>query len=152
MTQPYRGFTLIELLITIAIIGILASIAYPSYQGSVLKTRRAEGKSALMQLMIAQERYYSQHNTYKTFTADPSETGFKWFSGNTAQSSFYQLSAQACLNAAIEDCVLISATPGGEFVNRGFKDTVCATLTLDNRGQKGAADKKVPEAPPECWQ
>ena len=152
MMRLNRGFTLIELMIVIAIIGILASIAYPSYQSSVLKTRRAEGKSALMQLMMAQERYYSQHNTYRAFTADPNEKTFTWFSGNTDRASFYQLSAQPCLGSSIQDCVLLSATPGGEFVNTSFKDDTCQILTLDSRGQKGAAGKAMPEAPTACWQ
>ena len=44
MKQTQQGFTLIELMVTVAIVGILASIAYPSYQDSVMKSRRADVK------------------------------------------------------------------------------------------------------------
>ncbi|MBT5967504.1 MAG: prepilin-type N-terminal cleavage/methylation domain-containing protein, partial [Gammaproteobacteria bacterium] len=54
--REIKGFTIIELMITVAIIGILASIAYPSYQESVYKSRRADGKGALLGLANAMER------------------------------------------------------------------------------------------------
>ncbi len=60
----HAGFTLIELMIVVAIIGILATIAYPSYQDSVKKSRRADAKSALMGFVNAMERYYTENNTY----------------------------------------------------------------------------------------
>lgn len=58
------GFTLIELMITMAIIGILASIAYPSYQDSVLKSRRADAKGALLGLANAMERHFTETGSY----------------------------------------------------------------------------------------
>lgn len=63
-TRAYRGFTLIELMIVVAIIGILAAIAYPSYQSYVESTRRGDAKGALMQFASAMERYYTQNSTY----------------------------------------------------------------------------------------
>ena len=61
------GFTLIELMITVAIVGILASIAYPAYTSSILKGKRAEGRAAVTELMQQQERYMTQRNTYLAY-------------------------------------------------------------------------------------
>lgn len=57
MTSKVRGFTLIEVMITVAIIGILASIAYPSYQEYVIKSRRASAQSFLMDVLQRQQQY-----------------------------------------------------------------------------------------------
>ena len=64
--QLMRGFTLIELMITVAIVAILASIAYPSYQEQVAKSRRNEATNALMIGAQALERYYSANGRYTT--------------------------------------------------------------------------------------
>jgi type IV pilus assembly protein PilE len=58
------GFTLIELMCGVAVAGILSSIAYPSYQHVVHKTRRSDAHVALMQLQMAQERYRAEHPSY----------------------------------------------------------------------------------------
>ncbi len=58
------GFSLIELLIAIAVIGILAGIAYPSYVESVKKSHRADAKAALMDFASAMARFQSQNLTY----------------------------------------------------------------------------------------
>ena len=64
MKQNTKGFTLIEILVVVAIIAILAAIAFPSYQEQVVKTRRADAQGALMSLSNAMERYYVQNNSY----------------------------------------------------------------------------------------
>ena len=64
MLKRQRGFTLIELMITVAVIAILAAIAYPSYQDSIRKSRRTDAKNALTQAAANMERYYTEKNTY----------------------------------------------------------------------------------------
>ena len=64
MRNKLKGFTLIELMITVVIVGILAAIAYPSYQNSVTRSRRADAQGALTQLNNAMERVFTQNNTY----------------------------------------------------------------------------------------
>lgn len=54
-----RGFTLIELVITVAIVAILATIAVPSYQEQVRKTRRVDAQGALMEFSNALERRFT---------------------------------------------------------------------------------------------
>lgn len=62
--RKMRGFTLIELMIAVAIIGILAALAYPSYQNSVIKGNRASAKSFLMEVVQRQQQYLLDKRAY----------------------------------------------------------------------------------------
>ena len=75
------GFTLIEILIVIAVVAILVALAYPSYQNSMQKTRRADAQGDLMEFAGIAERIYTQTNpnSYATVTL-PSNTDFYTFS------------------------------------------------------------------------
>lgn len=135
------GFTLVELMVVLIILAILAAIAYPSYQESILKTKRAEGRAALMRTMQQQERYYSRQASYISFSvasADADAKSFRWYSGDNAASSLYEISAEACDGAEIRDCVKLTASPGTQNVNRNYQDPVCGRLTLTSEGEKSA--------------
>ena len=141
------GFTLIEVMVALVVVSILAGIAYPSYRESVRKGKRTEGRAALLQLMQQQERYYSQHNSYIVFSASPAnedEKRFKWYSGNSPEQSAYEIRAEACKDDTIENCVLLTATPGTERVDKNFGDPTCGKFTLTSTGVR-AADA------PNCW-
>src|SRR6476661_2966692 len=143
------GFTLIEVMVVVAILGILAGIAYPSYQEAVRKAKRAEGRAALMQLMKQQERYYSKNNGYIEFSSaagNANQKLFKWFSGDSAAASAYEIDAVACDGETIRDCVLLTATPGTSKVNASFTDPACGKLMLTSTGVKSASGTSK-----DCW-
>ncbi|HEX8479395.1 MAG TPA: type IV pilin protein [Telluria sp.] len=143
------GFTLIELMIVLAIVGVLAAMAYPSYASYMTNARRIEGQSALLDSMQKQERYYTQHNTYITFSSastEPDEKLFKWWSGASAAHSAYELSGRACPGIPLQRCIELRAVPGTPLVDKTFRDEECGTLTLNNVGSAGATGTRK-----RCW-
>jgi type IV pilus assembly protein PilE len=141
------GFTLVELMIVLAIVGILGALAYPTYAGFIVRTRRVEGEVALIEAMQRQERYHVQHNTYVAFSADElGADGFSWWSGAHAAASAYELDAHACSGRDIAQCVEIRARPGTARVDARFSDPDCGVLTLDSTGRQGAQGTGA-----RCW-
>lgn len=126
MRYTSKGFTLIEVMIVVVIIGILASIAYPSYQEYVRRANRAEGQAFLQDIAARQERYFSQNNTYVT---DVSKLG----ANTESETKKYTITATA---PAGSGGYLLTATPS-------FTDTKCGNLTLNALGVKGTVS--------ECW-
>jgi len=150
---PLRGFTLIELMIVVAVVAILAAIAYPSYKDSVIKGKRAQGRSALMDLLQQQERYMTQTGSYMIFAAGAtgangttrSGTGvsipFKTTSGDNPSSAAYSLGAEACPGSlALNECVRV-------FANPTFTDAAAGTLQAQSTGIKSCT---VPGSTV-CW-
>src|SRR5690554_6863817 len=69
MLRSNKGFTLIEIMIVVVILGIIAAIAYPSYQESVRRANRVEGQALLNDAAARQGRFYSQNYKYATTIA-----------------------------------------------------------------------------------
>jgi type IV pilus assembly protein PilE len=147
INKSNRGFTLIEIMVVVAIIGILASIAYPSYMESVMKGRRAEGRAALAELLQQQERYMTQRNAYFSFTnvsgtTNPAVVPFKTFSGDNAAKPAYQLQATACPGGiALAECIMVEAVPV-------VSDLKAGTLQVFSTGVKTCSGGSDPTV---CW-
>jgi type IV pilus assembly protein PilE len=75
LRHPIQGFTLIELMITIAVVAILAAIAYPSYNRFITKAARDEAKSTLQQIELLQEAWRRDNGVYGDLAAQLTALG-----------------------------------------------------------------------------
>jgi type IV pilus assembly protein PilE len=138
-SNSHKGFTLVELLITIVVVGILASIAVPSYRNYVMRAQRTEAKAALLRIQAAQEKYYLQNNKY---TKDLSDTGLKL--GDKSENGYYTLNVD--FDGVLGDQSFIAfAIPGDNSPQKKDKD--CLAFIINDRGARwgepGGLDK--------CW-
>ena len=126
MKKHSAGFTLIEVMIVVALVAILAAIAYPAYQSQLLDARRADGQEFLLQIMSQQERFYTENNTY---TADLTDLGYFNATNELSGDEFYSVTAAQCGAEPLTACVILTATPQGAQVADGV-------LTLDSRNDR----------------
>lgn len=134
------GFSLIELMIVIAIIGILAGIAYPSYTQSVRKSHRTEAKETLLAAAGRQERYYLQQNVYVIDNADIADV-----SRAVTTNGYYNITTASCSGSSAT-CFVMTATAAGAQAS----DTDCDTFTIDNTGAK-TSRTSADVLTTECW-
>src|SRR5262245_31747667 len=98
---PASGFTLVELMIVIVIITVLSAIAYPSYLGQVQRTRRADGKAALLD---AAQRLERCHTRFGRYNDDDCDVDLPFDS----QEAFYSIAAVGTVTAS---AFTLAATP-----------------------------------------
>lgn len=125
------GMTLIELMIVVAIMGILASIAYPSYSDYVLRTHRAEAMNELTRLANLQEQFFADNRSY---AANLTTLGLASNTFTTESGRF-----QIAVSANTARTFTLTATAVGVQV----KDS-CSTFTINQSGQRGATNT-------DCW-
>jgi len=124
------GFTLIELMIVIAIIGTLASIAYPSYTEYVLRAKRGDAKAALLSVQLAQEKYRANNVTYGTLV----QVG----SASTSPDGYYTIA----ISGNTATAYVITATPKSPHA-----DSYCTTFVINQDGTKTATGSDSTH----CW-
>lgn len=101
--------TLIEILIVMVIVAVLTSIALPSYFNQVQKSRRAEAKSALVQISSMQQQFRTEQNR---FTTDLTELGFANAGWNDTENGYYEYSVVAATaGCPIASCFAVQVRP-----------------------------------------
>lgn len=126
-----RGVTLLELMAVVAIIGILAAIAVPSYRNYVMRAQRTDAMSALLRVAAAQEKFYLQNNQY---TDDLDALGIPG-----TENGWYDLAIDNT-DVARDFTVTATAASGGAQES----DSHCATFSLTSTGVKTATNT-------DCW-
>lgn len=130
--HTHQGFSLIELLIAIAVVGILAAIALPSYQDHIRRGNRGDGQSALLEASSRMERYYYDNNAY---TTDLTDIGYP--SSNNVQTSegHYLMSVSApTAGCPIATCYAIEVVAQNN-------QTADGNLSVNSMGEKLPVEK-----------
>jgi type IV pilus assembly protein PilE len=133
MKTKSRGFTLIELMITVAIVGILASIAYPNYIEQIRKGNRADAKASLTSFANAMEIWRMQNgNSYlgagAPNTGSPNPAVFSATVPVSGGITTYDLT----ISAVTATTYTLAATPVST-------DSTCGTLSITETGAKTPA-------------
>ncbi len=116
------GFTLIELMIVVAIMGIIASIAYPSYNEYVLRAKRGDAKTALLSVQLAQEKWRANHVTYGSLA----NIGI----ASTSPDSHYAIAIPEAAPPPDDTSYLVTATPAPP-----HSDSSCGTFAVNQDGK-----------------
>lgn len=130
--KVFNGFTLVELLIAVAIVGILAAVAFPSYTDFVTRSNRTEAQRELLRIANMQEQFYVDTRAY---TADMTKLGL-------GKDPFITENAYYSIDAALANGGFVLTATALE--PQKSNDSSCQTLSVSETGQKLPASA--------CWE
>ncbi len=150
--QDQLGFTRIELMVTVALVAVLASIAYPSYRDFIDRGRRAEAQAQLMQSAQWMERFYAENYSYSQNTAGVAVTDAALFPARYSQSPISGTAAYSISVAATATSFTVTATRTGVMAGDkcgDFQITHTGVRKLANYTPKAGASQVL--AMQSCW-
>lgn len=132
------GFTLIELMITVAVIGILSAVAYPSYTQYIVRANRSAAQSFMFSVNNKQEQYMLDARSYAGGVTALTDLGMNV---PADVSSRYTITIACTMPTAVGNCTALAGAPtylitGAPIGRQAVNDTKCGTLTLSNLGAK----------------
>ncbi|MCP4125585.1 MAG: type IV pilin protein, partial [Gammaproteobacteria bacterium] len=137
------------LMIVVAIVGILAAIAYPSYQEQVRKSRRADANGALLGLANAMQRHATDNGTYLGAATGGGDDGapaiYATQSPVDGGTAYYNLTIAATPTQTTFELNATPTTAGGQ------NNYMCGTLTLTHTGAKGVSGADTGVGWEDCW-
>ncbi len=128
------GFTLIELMIVVAVIGIIASVAYPAYRNYILEARRADVQGLMLEVQINEERYRGYNNEYAT-AASLAAAGM-----TVPTNDYYDVTIGSTGTSTYT--ITVNAKAGSSQLEDKEGGTNCYPMTLNQSNTKTPAD---------CW-
>lgn len=134
MRTKQAGLTLVELMVVVAVMAIIASIAYPLFTSQVQKSRRADAKVALEAVAMAQERYYTVAGEYaNTLSTLQVSTAIQ---AGTSDQGYYDLAVSHPDGDNQKFLVTATAASGGKQAS----DADCNQFSLNQLGERTATD------------
>ncbi len=137
-----RGLTLVELMIVVAVMAILATVAYPLYTDQVRKVRRSDGRTAVESVALAQERFFTVNGRYNVNLGSVIIDTTSSLRTGTSTEGYYAVAIAAGGTGNIATSFVVTATPVAG--RSQASDSGCTSMTVNSTGTRSGTGTK-------CW-